>query len=80
MNKEISEKTPQNGEKSELKITLNFNAKFQPVHRYDLEDALEEIFSKKGLGYLCGGGTMQLPTGEVKCCDIGDIGEAVREA
>ncbi|MCI8336480.1 MAG: hypothetical protein HFI72_04910 [Peptococcaceae bacterium] len=51
-------------------ITLHLNARFQPKHRHELEDALEEIFSQRGLGEVTGGGTLQLPSGEIKSCDI----------
>ena len=51
-------------------ITLNLNARFQPMHRHDLEDALEEILSKHKLGYVDGGGTMQSASGEIEYCDI----------
>lgn len=51
-------------------VTLNLNARFQPMHRHELEDALEEILSQLKLGYIDGGGTMQFPTGEIKSCDI----------
>lgn len=51
-------------------ITLNLNARLQPMHRHDLEDALEHILSKHKLGCVDGGGTMQLPTGEIEFCDI----------
>lgn len=51
-------------------IVLNLNARFQPVHRFELEDALDEIMGKMGLGEVCGGGTLLSPTKEVKSCDI----------
>ena len=51
-------------------VTLNLNARLHPMHRYDLEVALEEILSKHKLGYVDGGGTMQLPSGEIEFCDI----------
>ena len=58
-----------NNEKS-CHITLHLNARFQPVHRFELEDALEELLTKTGLGYTDGGGTAQFPSGEVASCDI----------
>ena len=51
-------------------VTLNLNARLHPMHRYDLEVALEEILSKHKLGCVDGGGTMQLPSGEIEFCDI----------
>lgn len=51
-------------------LTLKLNAKFQPIHRFELEDALEEILKEKGMGEITGGGTAQRPDGEVTYCDI----------
>lgn len=51
-------------------IVLNLNARFQPMHRHDLEDALSEILEQLNLGEVCGGGTLLLPTKEVSSCDI----------
>lgn len=51
-------------------VTLNLNARFQPIHRHELEDALEGILSKLKLGSIEGGGTLQLPSGEISSCDI----------
>lgn len=59
-----------NTEKSSFYLTLNLNARFQPMHRHDLEDALDKLLSKKQLGAVDGGGTMMFPSGEVKACDI----------
>lgn len=66
-----NERTDQN-DSSEYSchVTLNLNARFQPMHRHDLEDALEEILSKHKLGYVDGGGTMQSASGEIESCDI----------
>lgn len=51
-------------------VTLNLNAKFQPMHRADLEDALQDVLEKLELGTVDGGGTMMLPSGEIQFCDI----------
>ena len=51
-------------------IVLNLNARFQPMHRGDLEDALDEILGQMELGEVCGGGTLMSPTKEIKSCDI----------
>lgn len=51
-------------------VTLQLNARFQPVHRHYLEDAIESILDKQKLGEVDGGGTMQLPSGEIEFCDI----------
>lgn len=51
-------------------LTLKLNARFQPKHRFELEDALQEILEKKQMGEITGGGTAQNPDGEIKYCDI----------
>ena len=51
-------------------LTLKLNARFQPKHRFELEDALQEILEKKGIGEITGGGTAQNPDGEIAYCDI----------
>ena len=53
-----------------MDLTLKLNARFQPVHRFELEDALQEILEKKQLGEVTGGGTAQNPDGEIAYCDI----------
>lgn len=65
-----TEMSQYNNEKPLFHVTLNLNARFQPMHRYELEDALEELLAKSELGYVDGGGTMQFPSGEIKSCDI----------
>ena len=57
-------------EEASFYLTLNLNARFQPMHRHDLEDALDELLSKVGIGFVDGGGTAMLPSGEVKSCDV----------
>lgn len=59
-----------NSEEYPFHVTLNLNARFQPMHRHELEDVLEGLLSKFKLGYIDGGGTMCFPSGEVKFCDI----------
>ncbi|MCL5245201.1 hypothetical protein M4I21_05230 [Cellulophaga sp. 20_2_10] len=52
-------------------LTLNLNAKLQPMHRHDLEDALQEILETLDFkAETTGGGTMQAPNGEIESCDI----------
>ncbi|MBQ7774906.1 MAG: hypothetical protein IJ379_03210 [Lachnospiraceae bacterium] len=51
-------------------ILLDLNARFQPVNRFDLEDALSAIFEKFELGEVGGGGTLCAANGEVEGCDI----------
>lgn len=53
-----------------MNLTLKLNARFQPKHRFELEDALQEILGKKQLGEITGGGTAQNPDGEIASCDI----------
>lgn len=51
-------------------VTLQLNARFLPLDRAELEDAMEKVLERLELGEINGGGTMQLPSGEVKFCDI----------
>ena len=53
-----------------MNLTLKLNARFQPKHRFELEDALQEILEKKQLGEVTGGGTAQNPDGEIAYCDM----------
>lgn len=55
---------------NEMDLTLKLNARFQPKHRFELEDALQEILEKKQAGQVTGGGTAQKPDGEIAYCDI----------
>lgn len=57
-------------EKSTMELTLKLNARLQPKHRFDLEDALQEILEKEQMGEVTGGGTAQNPDGEIAYCDI----------
>lgn len=53
-----------------MEVTLKLNARFQPKHRFELEDALQEILGKKQMGEVTGGGTAQDSEGEIIYCDI----------
>lgn len=54
-----------------MELTLNLNARLQPMHRFNLEDILQEMLKKKKLGKVTGGGTLQNPkNGEIMSCDI----------
>ncbi len=53
-----------------MELTLKLNARLQPKHRFDLEDALQEILEKEQMGEVAGGGTAQNPDGEIAYCDI----------
>lgn len=52
-------------------ITISLNAKLQPVHRGELEDAFTDICAERKVdAKIVGGGTLMDPTGEVRMCDI----------
>ncbi len=51
-------------------VTLRLNARFLPIHRFDLEDALQHILNQLELGEVDGGGTYQAASGEVMGCEI----------
>ena len=52
-------------------ITVTLNAKLQPIHRGELEDAFDEISRKYNFGAeVNGGGTLLEDSGEVSECDI----------
>ncbi|MCL2332850.1 MAG: hypothetical protein FWC54_05140 [Actinomycetia bacterium] len=52
-------------------ITLNLNARLQPMHRGEyFEDAIDEKLSKARIGKIDGGGTLMSKSGEVDNCDI----------
>ncbi len=54
-----------------INLTINLNAKLQPMHRHDLEDELQEKLEKLGsTAATTGGGTLQEPNGEIASCDI----------
>ncbi len=53
-----------------MNLTLKLNARFQPKHRFELEDALQEILEKEHMGEVIGGGTAQNPDGEIAYCEI----------
>lgn len=51
-------------------LVLKLNARFQPKHRFELEDALQEILEEEHMGEITGGGTAQKRDGEIAYCDI----------
>ncbi len=53
-----------------MQLILHLNARFQPKHRFELEDALQEIFQKNRAGEITGGGTLLKANGEIDSCDI----------
>lgn len=53
-----------------MQLVLHLNARFQPKHRFELEDALQEIFQENNAGEITGGGTSLKENGEIDSCDI----------
>lgn len=53
-----------------MELELMLNARFQPIHRHDLEDALQLYLEQKEIGEVTGGGTTQNQDGEIESCDI----------
>lgn len=53
-----------------MQLILHLNARFQPKHRFELEDALQEIIQKNKAGEIIGGGTSLKENGEIDSCDI----------
>lgn len=53
-----------------MNFTLKLNARFQPIHRFELEDALQEILETRQSGEVTGGGTVQKADGEIEYCEI----------
>ena len=54
-----------------MELTIELNAKLQPMHRVQLfEEPLEKVLLQASAGELIGGGTLQSATGEIEKCDI----------
>ncbi len=53
-----------------MQVILHLNARFQPKHRFELEDVLQEIFQENNAGEITGGGTSLKENGEIDSCDI----------
>ena len=53
-----------------MNLTLKLNARFQPKHRFELEDALQEILDQAHMGEVTGGGTAQNSEREIIYCEI----------
>ncbi|PST25534.1 hypothetical protein C7U60_06550 [Mesorhizobium plurifarium] len=52
-------------------VIASLNAKLQPIHRGELEDAFDDLMRRKGFGMrVVGGGTLQEESGEIAHCDI----------
>ena len=58
-------------EENTMFLVLHLNSRLQPMHRFEIEDALTEIFeSNNNVGKITGGGTAMFPSGEIESCDI----------
>ena len=54
-----------------IDLTIHLNAKLQPMHRHDLEDAISEALEALGVkAEITGGGTAQEQNGEISSCDM----------
>ena len=53
-----------------MEVVLKLNARLQPMHRHELEDAIQSVLEKEQMGEVTGGGTVQNPDGEIVSCDI----------
>lgn len=54
-----------------IDLTIHLNAKLQPRHRHDLEDAILEALESLGIkADITGGGTAQEKNGEISSCDM----------
>ena len=53
-----------------MEVVLKLNARLQPMHRHELEDAIQGVLEKEQMGEVTGGGTVQNPDGEIVSCDI----------
>lgn len=51
-------------------VTITLNARLQPIHRGELEDALAQVLGAHSIGEICGGGSLLTDGGEVSECDI----------
>ncbi len=53
-----------------MELTLHLNSRLRPMHRFELEDVIQEILKKEQIGEVSGGGTALNPDGEIVSCDI----------
>ncbi|MEB5742672.1 hypothetical protein MXF09_23550 [Klebsiella aerogenes] len=49
---------------------VSLNARLQPIHRADLEDALAVVLEQYNIGHITGGGSFLTNDGEISECDI----------
>ena len=49
---------------------LTMNAILQPMHRFDIEDELNDILAEKEIAEVTGGGTFQDDDGRITGCDL----------
>ena len=58
-------------EKDIVNVTLELNARLQPLHRGEIfEDMFEEMFRRFGIGEITGAGTLQMPSFTSKPCSF----------
>ena len=54
-----------------VELTVELNAKLQPIHRGEMfEEPLENVLIQANVGEVLGGGTFMSATGEIEKCDI----------
>lgn len=53
-----------------MELTLHLNSRLRPMHRFELEDVIQEILKKEQIGEVSGGGTALNLDGEIVSCDI----------
>ena len=58
------------GNKHYTLANLQLNARLQPMHRFELEDMIEEGLKEKKLGKVVGGGTTLMPEDGISGCNI----------
>jgi hypothetical protein len=52
-------------------VVATINARIQPIHRGEIyADPLDELLTKKSIGEVSGGGTLQSESGEIDYCDV----------
>lgn len=67
----LFDKFKSKGKQEIIPVILHLNARLQPIHRGELfEDMFDKVLSENDMGEVVGGGTLQIPTGEISSCDI----------
>ena len=49
-----------------MEVVLKLNARLQPMHRHELEDAIQGLHEKEQMAEVTGGGTVQNPADEIE--------------